>query len=370
MRRAFPATLVTLLGLALLALTGAAPAWADEAPATGAPVVVPAPPPPAPALVVAGCGTCAPACPTCQACLPACRRLTIEGHASLLMPGPEGAPGGVPSGLPNAIDWDSLDYDVAFGGRLAYEWRALRSWTARVSGTFWGSWSDTATVNGTLGARTAAGAAVTPSATMDVPLDSEATLFDVELSLWRPCVSTSCWCAAWGFGLRYVNFHEESTFSFPQATPPVVGGPPGVATTATTAAEATNLLLAAQVLGRLGLCLTRDVDLTVDVAGFLGWRHTKSEVTPSGFVGAAVVTGGTVEEDALGFGFAADVALRWKVCPSWSLRAGYGVIALFDQARAYELADFSHTGNGNLGPKVSEDTVIAHRVFLGVEFDF
>lgn len=380
MRRAFGLLAFAALLPALVLAVTAPAAHADEAtppaaapapaatpapaPAPAAAPVAPAQPPPAAAaLVVGGCGTC---CPTCDACLPRCARLTLEGHLSLLMDEPEGPPGGVSSGLPNAIDWDRLEYGLGFGGRVAYEWPALCSWTARIAGTFWGSWSDDGTETGTLGATPTPGGALNPSPTFAVPLSSEATLWDLEVSVWRPCTTAGTMCAAWGFGLRFASFEEESSFSFPLGVP-VVGGPPGGQ--ATLAADASNTLLAAQLMGRVGWCLCGGWDLTVDVAAFAGWRHTETEVATSGFT-APGLAGGTTEEDALGFGFAAEVALRYRVCPSWSLRGGYGLIALFDQARAYDLADLSRTASGSAGPRTSEEVVLGHRLFVGVEFNF
>lgn len=358
-----------LLAAFLVAAGTAASARAADAPPPVAPQPMPPAPAPTPAAVVlAGCGPCATAMPApcgCGACLPACSRLTIEGHLSMLTPDPEGAPGRVRSTLPTAIDWSSLEYGLGFGGRVAYEWPVLCSWTARLGGTFWGSWKDDATVTGNLAATDVPGGAVNNSPTFAVPLRSEATLWDLSVGVWRPCAATSCWCAAWGLGLRYVSFHEESSYGFP-----VVGGIAAPVTTLTNlAAESTNTLLAAQLMARVGWCLNRAWDFTVDVAAFAGWRHVENEVVPTGFT-APTPTGGKVEDDKFGFGFEVELALRWKVCRSWSVRGGYGLLALFDQSRAYQLVDFSHTGNLNLGPATSEDTLLAHRLFVGVEFNF
>lgn len=348
------------LALAAFALLAAAPAaWAGEAPQA---------PPPAPAtMVVDSCAPpcappCAPACreACCSACLPKCGRLTLDLHVALL-DDPEGPPTGIAPGTPTAVDWDSLSYGLAIGGHAAYEWKAGCDWVARVGGTWWGNWSDDEVVNGNLAGRNPNGG-LSVSPLFDVPLESEATLWEAEVSLWRTCTTTPCWCAAWGWGLRYVSFEEESSFSFPAGT--------AALSTALTETEASNTLLAAQLLGRVGWCLNSRWDFTIEAAGFAGWRHTETDVVPTWPAPSPPAT--HEEADEFGFGFAAELALRWKVCPSWSIRGGYGMIALFDQARSTELVEFGVLSPGApiTSTTASEDTVLVHRLFLGVEFNF
>ena len=333
-------SLVSALGIGGLVVACAGTAWADEPPP--APMLWPGP-----SVVVAHTGDC------CDACLPRCGRLTLEGHVAMIIDEPEGPPGLVASGLPDAVDWNLLEYGVAFGGRAAFETRAFGSSTMRVEGTWWGQWEDDAAVTGTLGATTTPGGPVLPSPTFPVTLASEATLWDAQVSFWRPLTANPCSCWAWGWGLRYTSFSEESTHTFQQAVLTTVTG------------DADNTLLAAQLAVRAGWCLNDCWDLTLDVAGFVGWRHTEREVTVTNLP----ATGGTAEDDELGFGFEAQVATRWKLSSSLSLRSGVGALVLFDQARGYQLVDFSHTANFNFGPAESEEMVLAFRAFAGVEWD-
>jgi hypothetical protein len=347
-------TLALSLGLAAFFVAGAQSAWAaDPPPPASAPQQQPPPPSMPGAYEVVGQGRSG----CCDACLPRCRRLTLEGHAAMILDEPEGPPGLVSSGQPNAVDWNVLDYGVAFGGRAAFETHAFGSWVARVEGTWWGTWDDSDTVTGTLGATTTPGGAVNPSPTFAVGLESEATLWDAQVSFWRPLTANPCSCWAWGWGVRYTSFNEESTHTFPG-----IGAAP---VTVILTGEADNTLFAAQLAVRAGWCLNECWSLTLDLAGFAGWRHTEREVRVTNIA----ATGGTAEDDDFGFGFEAQVAARWKLSSSLSLRFGAGALGLFDQARGYQLVDFTHTGNANFGPAESEEFVLAYRAFAGIEWD-
>ncbi len=49
---------------------------------------------------------------------------------------------------------------------------------------------------------------------------------------------------------------------------------------------------------------------------------------------------------------------------------GYSLLALFDLARVEQAFDLSQTSTGVAPGRLDEDTVFAHRVFVGVTFDF
>jgi hypothetical protein len=339
---------------ATLAVVTSGRAVADEAAPAAAAVAAPAPMPAMNDVVVA-----VPQQSSCCSCFtPWCRRLRIDGHVAMV-DGPEGPPGGVSSGLADAIDWDSLDYGLAFGGSASFEWKHGCCGSTRVRGTYWGTWDDSDTVTGTLGATPFPGGPVQVSPVFAVDLSSEATLWDADVMFWRPVCRTPCSLVEIGIGARFVSFSEDSTFTFPQG-----------AATATMDAEADNLLLAVQIGARAERCVTRCLSVFGEADAFVGWRHTEREVAAIGLLGPAPIVGGSATDDGVGFGFSGELGLRWHVSRCWSVVGGYGFMLLFDQARGFELADFSNTLSLDLGPTGETSTLFAHRLFLGVELSF
>jgi hypothetical protein len=281
---------------------------------------------------------------------------------------PEGPPGGVDNPSPDRVDWDALDYGEAWGGSAVFEFPVCNGHVA-VGGRWWGEWEDDATEFGTLASTPFPGGQPDVSDRADVTMESEATLWDVDLMYWRK----GCGCVEWGFGVRYVRFEEESEFSVPfgppEPTSAVIGGE--VTSALRLPAEASMDLLALQ----LGVRGERSLSPCFDVAGelkvFGGWKHTEREadiIQPP--VKGPSLEGGSQEDDEFGWGLSVELMAKWRLGCNWSLVAGWGAIVLFDVPRAYQLVDVSFTESGSIGPADSEETVFAQRLFLGVEIDF
>jgi hypothetical protein len=343
----------------------AAPAPADAPAAPPVPASEPLPPaPPAPpaveivgssATVVAApsggcCGACAPSC-----CDP-CRRpsLDVQGHIAWIN-GLEG-PLTVASGDPAQVTWDGLDYGATWGGRVAYH-APLGSWTLTVGGTFWGEWDDEAQQVGTLAASPFPGGPPDVSPTFLVGYEAESTLWGIDLDITREVVCSGCLRAGWGFGVRYIGFDEDVLFSFTQP----VAAPGGAQ------AEADNRLLALQAVGYAAWRLGGNLELRARGAVFAGWQHQEVDVLRTTILPPP---GPTAEDDTFGFGAELEIEARWRLSRCWSIGIGYGAIFLLDQARGEQAIGLDETNSGLTLPRIVEDDIFAHRVFVGLTFEF
>ena len=339
----------------LACLLGASAARAEEPPAFPAP-----PAPPADSVVGgAGGGTsvgwCAP--PSCcpPPCCDPCRgpSLDLQIHGAWVN-GLEG-PLTVPSSAADQVVWDPLDYGMSLGGRVAYHWAWGRH-TATVGGTYWGAWEDEHTTLGTLAASDVPGGVPNISPVFTVQFEAQTRLYGVEADLSSDWVCTPCFRAGWGYGLRYMRFEEEGTFTFIQGGPPPSQGH----------ADVDNSLLAAQLCAHAAWRLGDRLELRARGAAFAGWLRQQVEVTSSNFI----PPGPDAEDDSFGFGGELEIEARWRLRCNWSLGVGYGLLVLFDQARAEQAFDLSQTNTGVAPGRIDEDTIFAHRVFVGVTFDF
>jgi hypothetical protein len=347
---------------ALVALVGRAPrACADEAmpaapAAPGAPGAAPAAPPAPPAgAVVDGCGCC-PAPTTCCPPRDRCRpgHLEIQAHASMLTPDPEGAV--AVDVLADPARWDGLDYGIGIGGRVAWT-NPLGDWDLRTAGTFWGLWSETTSDFGTLSSTTVPGGPPGTSGPFDVGLHSHALLWDLDVTLEKPWYCSPCFTSSWGFGLRYLRFDETAEFRFPDRGGSAVEG------------DVDNGLLAAEGVITGTWKLSSRWDLRGRASVFAGWMHKAGTLTFNNPPpGVATVTEG--DDDDLGFGGELEIAARWHMNSCWSLSAGYGLLVLGNVTRGHESIDSANTvARGGPGIVFPNDTLLVHRVFLGLEFD-
>jgi hypothetical protein len=343
----------------LVALVALAPcAFADEAmpaapAAPGGPAAAPtAPMPPPAAAVVDGCGCCpAPStcCPPRDRCRPG--RLEIQAGVSLLKPDPSGR-ATEPSGAGNEVVWDNVDYDIAISGRAAWTF-AWNDWDITAAATFWGRWDESASQSpGRLTSNF--GSTLYPR----VDLDSEAMVWDVNLTATKPFYCRPCFTASWGGGLRYLRFDEESVFRF-------TGVPP----TDFLGADIDNGLLAAEGVIEGTWKLSSRWDFFARASAFAGWMHKSGEVLDQGF--GFTIVGKEDSDNSLGYGGEIELALRWHMNSCWTFSLGYDFLALGQVARAFKAVSsgaFS-APTSDVGPNFSEDWITMHRVYVGVVFD-
>jgi hypothetical protein len=285
--------------------------------------------------------------------------IELQGHVGFLTPALEGAVS-LDSGDPGQVTWDTLDTGAAPGGRAEISWPLGGSWIATLGGTYWGSWDDTSRTSGTL----AVGSPISVSSVFpDVELTTEATLWHVDATLWKTCCVSPCFFTGWGLGLRGVSFDESAHYSVPQTAP----GP------AVARRDVEACLVAAQVSGQLQWKLTPRWDLRLRGSAFVGWLSEESEVTTRDHFGTGTQVPQTREDDSVGFGGELEVSVGFCIARGWTLRAGYGLLALFDVTRADAAADYANvlTNPGNvIDAAISDDTLLAHRIFVGVTIDF
>ena len=305
-----------------LVVACAGKAWAADPP--------PPPPASAPAYsVVGGCGCCpqpSTCCPPRDPCRPG--HLEIQVHASMLTPDPEG-----PLGFPGStVTWDSLEYDIAIGGRVAYT-HPFNDWDVTLAGTWWGQWEDDS-----------------------AGLSEEATLWDLNLTATTPFYCTPCFTADWGFGLRYLRFEEEASFT-------ILTGVIAVFVNSF-ASDIDNSLLAPELTVGGTWKLSPSFDVTARASVFAGWMRREGEMSST----TAALVDPTGEEDDFGWGGELEVAARWHLGCNWSVSVGYGLLVLGNVTRAHESFDFS--GGADVGPVFTDETLLVHRAFVGIGVDF
>jgi hypothetical protein len=335
----------------LVAVSLAPAAWAEE-------VLPAAPAAPAPATVVGdGCCGCCSAPSTCCPPRDRCRpgHLEIQGHASFLTPEPEGT-AFVDFG-PDPARWDGIDYGIGFGGRVAWT-NPLGDWDLRAAGTLWGWWSETGSDFGTLTSTPVPGGAPTTVGPQDLGLHTQAVLWDVAVTLEKPWSCSPCFTSTWGFGVRYLRFDENSDVRFVD-----IGGPARSVET-----KIDNGLLAAEVLATAEWKLSGSWSLRARASAFAGWMRRDGEQEFKNPGGATAFH--EASDDDLGFGGELELSARWHVNSCWSLSAGYGLLVVGNVARGYEGLDSANvTANQGPGVLLSDDVLLVHRVFVGVEFD-
>lgn len=345
MRIAFAGVLFAAAAL----LTGR-PAWAAD----GAPPPPPTAPAPAPAAAVvpaSGCGCCPAPDP--------CRRnhLEIQGHVSVLTPDPEGGIAVDLGGDP--ARWDPLEYDPEIGGRVAFTFPWSR-WDVTIAGTWWGRWEDDATDFGSLTSTQFPGGPPGINPPDNVQLHEEATLWDVNLTFMKAWYCSPCFTSRWGFGVRYLHFDEEADFTFAAIGPAPVFS--------TIQSDIDNDLLAAELVAEGVWKLSGCWDFLARGSVFAGWMRRKGEIS---VVNAPItLTGATDDRDDFGYGGELELALRWHPSGCWSISVGYGVLLLGPVTRGHDSMDFENSAANDFGPVFNDDTLLVHRVFLGVGFDF
>jgi hypothetical protein len=310
-------------------------------------------PPPAPARAVVEASPCAR-----EGSRRGLVRLEVEGHLATLTPDPEGVLT-LDSGTPGQARWDSADYDAQYGGRVAVTWPQRGDGQTSFAATWWGRWQDTEVTNGTLASTAMPGDPLNVTSATPIGLRAEADLWDARLVTMRPIRAARCFDVAWGWGVRYLRCEEEAAFLFPTSVPPE--------NAAVFAADTANGLLAAELTARGTWQFAARLSLTASASVFGGWMRQSGRLSTVNVNPPPAVS--SDHEDAFGFGAEAEVALRWRVDTRWSLTAGYGVLLVGPVARAFEAFDFSNVASSNLGPVLTEDTLVLQRVFVGVGLD-
>jgi hypothetical protein len=313
-------------------------------------------PPPA-AAVAEGCGCCPAPSSCCGSCGGAHHRrhngrIELQLGVSFLSPDPEGEIS-APSTAPDRGMWDDLDYDLELSGRIEWTFANWCGWELALAGTYWGQWDEATTLTN---ARLTSnfGNTLFPV----VGLESEALLWDINLTAVKPFTCSRCFTASWGGGIRYLRFDEESAFT--PDNPPL----------GTMSMDVDNGLLALEGVVQASWSLSRCWELFGRASVFGGWMHTRGE-------GASTVAGlgavdSTESRDEFGYGGEIEVALRWHMSACWTLSIGYDLLVMGEVTRAYEAIDntqFGVGGGADLGPIFGDEWITCHRVYLGLAFE-
>jgi hypothetical protein len=285
-----------------------------------------------------------------------CARIEVQAHAVRLRPDPQGLLT-LDSGTPGQARWDAVEYGEEVGGRLVgvvpRDGRELR-----IALTWWGSWKDERAVSGTVASTATPGAPLNITNT-DLGLREEAGLGDLDVTSSRTWFCAPSLDVRWGWGGRFLRLTEEAAFLFPTTVP--------VANAAVFQADLASTLVAAEVCAAATLRLGGRLEIETRGALFAGWMRRSARLATVNIQPPPSEPSG--HRDDLGYGAEAEVALRWRATPRWSVSVGYGVLLLGPVSRGHEAYDFSDVATSDLGPRFSDDTLVVHRLFVGLGVD-
>ncbi len=393
MRCVLPSVVLSVLGLGLFAAAAKAddapPAPQPPTPAPTAPDdgrrVVDMAPPQAPATAPAPMGV-APCPPPANPCCPdnrclqkrdecgwpldtcgnrmGCIDLTLEGMATWIS-SPDGPLGELVAGNTDPLEWNHVDYPVAWGGRGTLSWRVEPETRIELRGTYWGNPNDKNAESGFFGATPGSSGLGDLSQPVDATMKSEAQLWGLEFNGWGEVLCRHAFRLDVGAGFRYVSFDERAHVDFVGTGP----GPFPVAPGAFVDSKVTNNFYGGQV------GVVAHDDFSDCLEGYAGLKILFGQVSRDIKVtDDSIFAGGPhssrLKDDEFVLGADFELGFKWHMTPRISLTGGYELFLLDGVQRANDALDFSHSTTGAVQARQSTDQVLAHSLFLGVSFNF
>lgn len=395
MSRILSLSAAVAMGASLLLV--AAPARADEPPPPPPPETAPAPeapapdagrrviemaPPEAPASAPMAAPVPCPPPPCCpdMTCLQkrdecgwpldncgrryGCIDLTVEGMGSWIS-SPDGQLGETVAGNTDPLEWNSLEYPVAWGGRGTLAWRYEAQGWLELRGTYWGNPDDDTVESGFFGATPGASGTGDLSRPVDAAMSTEAEQWGLELNWWNEVVCRHAFRLDAGWGVRYLSFDERAHVDFTSTGP---GGFP-VADDAFVDSRVENDFFGFQ------LCVLAHNDFSDCFEGYAGLKAMVGQVNrdvrvtdDSIFAGGAHSAKSSDDEFVMGFDF--EVGFKWRFTPRLALTGGYELLMLDNVQRAEDGMDFSKSTTGAVQARQAADQLVTHAFFLGLSINF
>ena len=265
----------------------------------------------------------------------------------------------------DALVFDGLDYEAAFGFRGTLEFALDRERVVQARATWYGTFDDTDTGVGTVGSQVTPGAPVTASASTAALLERTRDLVGIELNMfWRlGRGSRSTIVEALG-GLRVLALDDESRV---RNLNPVLT--PALTPASGLRAEVTNTFYGVQGGLRVTTAIAATVELQGSVRLGLGLLDRDVDVEDS-----AMFTSGVASDDDsdVVFGVAVDANLGLRVQMSENIAVLIGAHALYmpSVANADEPFDFRNTSSGRVGARLRDSDFFVASIVFGLGFDF
>jgi hypothetical protein len=298
----------------------------------------------------------------CNGCLYGPLDITLEGMASWFS-GPDGMLGELVAGLDDPIEWNDIDYPVAFGGRLTVSYRYEAQTRVELRGTYWGEADETSSVDGFFGALPGAGGDGDISRPVTADMESEAELWGIELNWWTEVSCSGHTRVDVGFGFRYVSFEEIARVDF---TTLDVG--PFPIADGFVESEVQNDFIGVQAMIAGHIDLSQTFEIYGSAKGLFGQIDRDVDVTDD-----SIFAGGThsasVSDDEFVFGVDLELGFKWRISSRLAITGGYELFFLDGVQRAEDAMDFSRSDTGAVQATQATDQIVVHSLFLGLSIN-
>ncbi|MBL9088305.1 MAG: BBP7 family outer membrane beta-barrel protein [Planctomycetia bacterium] len=358
----------------------------DQAPATVTPAPTyrpyqPAPqyyyapaPAPAPLTQINSCEPCGPQpCfqkrDACGCRLDSCGNrygcwdITLEGALASIS-SPDGILGETLFVPGNQLDWDSVDYDGAFGGRLSISYHFECESRVELRGTYYGNPDASTRDAGFFAARPGDDGLGDISRAVNASFNSEAELFSVEFNWWTELRCSGHWRWDAGVGVRYISFDEDAHVDFVTTGPgafPVDNG--------FVHAEVQNDFIGAQAMLTAHADISDCMEFYGSLKAMFGTVDRQIDVTD-----VDIFAGGShsasVDDDEFVFGLDFEMGMKWQLSRCLGIGVSYNLLFLDNVQRAEDSFDFSQSNSGAVQARQATDQLVTHTLFFGVTFNF
>jgi hypothetical protein len=292
--------------------------------------------------------------------------LTLEGMASWFS-SPDGPLGELVSGNPDPLEWNDIDYPVAFGGRATISYRYDAPSRIELRGTYWGSTDESSLETGFFGSATGAGGTGDISREVEADMESEAEMWGIELNWWTEVACQGRTRVDVGFGLRYLRFDETARVDFTTIGPP----PPPFFPVADGFVESDvqNDFFGAQIGVVLHVDASDCLEFYAGAKGLFGQINRDIDVSDDSIFAGATHSSSS-EDDEFVFGVDFELGLKWRISTRLSITAGYNLFFLDEVQRAEDAMDFAHSTTGAVQARQSPDQLVVSSLFLGISINF
>lgn len=277
---------------------------------------------------------------------------------------PEGLLGEPIFGASDQFDWESLDFEGAFGGRVTVRYALAPMRWLELKGIYYGENSDDSTQIGRFGFLPGPAGIGGASAPVNGRMSAESESWSGELNFVSEFSCTGCMRFDLLLGARYMRLEEQARVDFdPNAGIANFNGPAFVE------ARTSNTLFGGQVGVQGHYDLSERFTITGGLKVILGNMSRDADIEDrSVFIGGSHASRSTQEELV----FAADIELRarWRIMPRAAITFGYNLFFADNVLHAYDAMDFTKSTSGAVQARQEVGQMINHSIFAGVEFNF
>jgi len=266
----------------------------------------------------------------------------------------------------NQLNWNNVDFDGKFGGRVGISYATEPQSRIELVGTYYGKPDGSDAQTGQFAARPGVLGFGDISRPTNAAFTADAETYGGELNWWNEIACKGHWRTDAGVGFRYLSFEENARVDFTN----VVGGAgPFPVGNGFVTSNARNRFYGGQACFATHYDINCDWQLGASVKGLFGALDRNLTVTDLN-----VFVGGNHrarnDDNNFVFGVNLDLTLSWHIRKHIGVFAGYDLLVLDNVQRAEDGMDFSQSNSGAVQAKLVDGQLVIHSLFLGVVFDF